>query len=185
MSEAYRLVPLEPNEVRQFKADMQEAFTKGAEEGGFVLDEEVPAEEGADKADEEILPEEDIDRSLGSKGALALKAVTAEGEMVGGAVVVINGDHGHLDFLYVKHSMQNKGLGKFMWFEIERQHPEVRVWELCTPFYEKRNIHFYLNVCGFVAYEFNHPRHPDTTMPQRAAIREMLKFRKVIPPPSA
>ena len=28
-------------------------------------------------------------------------------------------------------------------------HPEVKVWETVTPYFEKRNIHFYVNRCGF------------------------------------
>ncbi len=39
-------------------------------------------------------------------GAIAYKAVV-DGELLGGALVVINGDHGHLDFLYVKSGTQN------------------------------------------------------------------------------
>lgn len=36
-----------------------------------------------------------------------------DGAMVGGAIVVINEEnqHNHLDFLYVKHGTQSKGVG--------------------------------------------------------------------------
>jgi hypothetical protein len=46
------------------------------------------------------------------------------------------------------------------WFEIERLYPETKVWETCTPYFEKRNIHFYINVCGFHIVEFFHENHP-------------------------
>ena len=28
------------------------------------------------------------------------------------------------------------------------------MWETCTPYFEKRNIHFYVNKCGFQITEF-------------------------------
>ena len=37
---------------------------------------------------------------------------------------------------------------------IEALHPETKVWETCTPYFEKRNIHFYVNKCGFMIDEF-------------------------------
>ena len=33
-------------------------------------------------------------------------------------------------------------------------HPETKVWETCTPYFEKRNIHFYVNKCGFQIDQF-------------------------------
>ena len=60
-----------------------------------------------------ILPERDIDQSLNAPGAIAYKAVV-DGRMVGGAVVVIDGEkkHGDLHLLYVKCGCQNCGVGK-------------------------------------------------------------------------
>ena len=37
----------------------------------------------------------------------------------------------------------------------------LRVWETHTPYFEKRNIHFYVNKCGFHIVEFFHPGHPE------------------------
>ena len=51
--------------------------------------------------DEEILPESHINKSLNAKGSIAYKAVV-DGKLLGGAIVVINGEHGDLDFHYVK-----------------------------------------------------------------------------------
>ncbi len=131
-------------DLPQYKKDMQEAFQFGAIEGGFPMN-----------MCEIILPEKDIDRSLASKGAVAYKAMSGN-DIVGGAIVVLEIDKstGHLDFLYVKHGVQNKGIGKFIWFEIERLHPEIHTWETCTPYFEKRNLHFYINVCGFHVTEY-------------------------------
>lgn len=141
-------------DLAQYKADMQEAFQKGFE-NAFGKSEEI------------ILPEKDIEQSLNTKGSIAYKAVI-NGEMVGGAIVQINEktNRNHLDFLYVKHRAHSKGIGKFMWDEIERLHPETKVWETCTPYFEKRNIHFYVNKCGFHIVEFLNEKNPGTDMPE-------------------
>ena len=130
---------------------MQEAFQLGAE-----------AVFGADTG--AVLPESHIDASLAAPGAQAWKAVL-DGDMAGGAVVSAEGASGHLDFLYVKHGVQSRGVGRRIWFAVEQAYPEVEVWETFTPWFEKRNIHFYVNVCGFAAVEFFCARHPDPHMP--------------------
>lgn len=72
----FQLVCIEPKELTQYKADMQEAFQKGFEDA-------------FGKTDAVILPEKDIDQSLNAEGSAVYKAVV-DGEMVGGAVVIIN-----------------------------------------------------------------------------------------------
>ncbi|MBE6051490.1 MAG: GNAT family N-acetyltransferase [Clostridium sp.] len=141
-------------DLNQYKADMQESFQKGFED---VFG----------KTKEIILPEKDIDNSLKQKGSVAYKAVV-DGEMVGGAVVVIDEktQHNHLDFLYVKWGIHSKGIGKAMWDEIERLYPKTKVWETCTPYFERRNIHFYVNKCGFHIVEFLNEKNPETDMPE-------------------
>ncbi len=150
-----KLVVIDDNDVVQYKKDMQEAFQLGAIEGGFAVNGNV------------ILPEKDIDKSLNKENAIAYKAMLDD-EMVGGAIVVLdeNNKSGYLDFLYVKHGAQGKGIGKFMWYEIERKYPEIKVWETCTPYFERRNIHFYINVCGFHATEYFSSYHPDPHAPE-------------------
>lgn len=88
--------------------------------------------------------------------------------MIGGAIVVIDAATGcgRLDFLYVKVGCQGKHIGQFIWKEIEMRHPEVSLWETCTPYFDKRNIHFYINCCGFHAVEFYHKYHPDPHFPE-------------------
>ena len=94
-------------------------------------------------------------------------AAVVDGEMLGGAIVVIDTEtgHNHLDFLYVKYGVQSKGIGQRIWNEIEKLYPDTKVWETCTPYFEKRNIHFYINRLGFHAVEFFNPRHKDPTIP--------------------
>ncbi len=149
------LLLVQKDDLETYKADMQEAFQHGAVEGGYPMEDDAV-----------ILPEADIDRSLSAKGSIAYK-VMQDGEMVGGAIVVLDEEKqsGHLDFLYVKHSVQSKGIGKFMWFEIEKRHPNIRVWETCTPYFEKRNLHFYVNVCHFHVVDFWNKKHQDPHSP--------------------
>lgn len=143
------VLPIEAKDLSLFKKDMQEAFQRGAE-----------AE--LEHADSEILPEKDIDKSLSSEGAIAYKAVS-QGSIIGGAIVVIDDktQHNHLDFLYVKHGLQSEGVGQKLWKEIECMHPDTVVWETCTPYFEKRNIHFYVNRLGFHVVEFFNPHHKE------------------------
>ena len=44
-------------------------------------------------------------------------------------------------------------------------HPDVREWELGTPYFEVRNIHFYVNKCGFHIVEFFNEHHPAPSAP--------------------
>lgn len=155
--EPLRLLRVEETDLPQYKKDMQEAFQLGAMEGDYDGD-----------PGEQIMPEADIEHSLNSDGAVAYKAVDEEGHILGGAIVVINDKtgHNHLDFLYVKHGVQSKGIGKFIWFTLEKLYPETNVWETCTPYFEKRNIHFYVNVCGFHIVHYYNAFHPDPNCPE-------------------
>lgn len=67
----FKLIPLQEEDIVQFKHDMQEAFQGGAED---VMG----------KVDGEILPEKDIDMGLAMDGAAAYEAIV-EGKMTGGA----------------------------------------------------------------------------------------------------
>ena len=138
----FKLELMKNEDLVKFKKDIQEAFQKGFE------DVYGPTEVT-------VLPEEDINQSLNAKGAIAYKAIV-DNEMIGGAVVVINNEtqHNDLHLLYVKYGIQTKGIGKMIWDEIEKLHPDTLVWETCTPCFEKRNIHFYVNKCKFHIVEY-------------------------------
>ena len=150
----FELLPMMECEIPMFKRDIQEAFQKGFEEV-------------YGKTEGTILPEKDIERSLEADGSVAYKAVV-DGKIVGGAVVVINEEtqHNHLDLLYVKNGIQTKGIGFKIWSAIERLYPKTKVWETCTPYFEKRNIHFYVNKCGFHITEFYNEKHPMPDTPE-------------------
>ena len=75
----------------------------------------------------------------------AYEALAADGQRLGGVIIVIKADEhrGELAFLYVKVGVQSKGIGQTIWKAIEAMHPETEVWETCTPYFDRRNIHFY------------------------------------------
>ncbi len=60
---------------------------------------------------------------------------------------------------------KNLAVGYAAWCEVEKLHPEVKVWETVTPYFETRNIHFYVNRCGFHIVEFFNKFHPDPNDP--------------------
>lgn len=153
----FELSALNKEDVSEFKRDMQEAFQAGAES---YFGESYG----------EVLPEGDIDESLSNPTAAAYRA-TMDGAPVGGAIVSFDNDGkaGHLDFLFVKTGVQSKGIGQRIWHQIESMYPNVELWETYTPYFDKRNIHFYINSLGFAAVEFFNKKHPDPHDPQARA----------------
>ena len=73
----------------------------------------------------QVLPDKDFYRSLEADGAEAYEAIDADGERVGGAIIVIDKKkhRGELAFLYVKVGVQSKGVGQAIWKAIEALHP--------------------------------------------------------------
>ena len=144
---------LQQENLPAFKHYLQEAFQKGAE-----------AEYG--ELTEEILPESHIDASLRKDTCVAYVAMDGD-ELVGGAVVQIdtNTHHNHLDLLFVKYGVQSKGVGLAIWTALEQRYPDTKIWETGTPYFEKRNIHFYVNKCGFHIVEYYNEKHPEPHLP--------------------
>lgn len=178
-----KLIPLSEGHIIAMKEEMQEAFQHGFQ--SYYKDEANQWQ---------VLPDEDFYRSLKTEGAEAYEAIGAEGERVGGAIITIDDKthqgelmeqreqnqaclssaesrqkktRGQLSFLYVKVGVQSKGIGHAIWRAIEALHPETEVWETCTPYFDRRNIHFYINRCGFHAVEFFNEHHPDPNMPDQ------------------
>ena len=113
--------------------------------------------------------------------------IVQEGQKVGGVVLQIDKESakGELELLFVLPECHSKGIGQAAWKAVEALHPEIRVWETITPYFEKRNIHFYVNRCGFQIVEFwNTPQHgpasPEEMEENWSEDDEMFVFRKVI-----
>ena len=152
------LRPLTQNARDQCIRDNQEAFNYGALEEFGRRDDHFE-EEG------EIISRETIEKSI--DGGEAYR-IMQDGQPVGGVVIRVDGERGDLELLFVSPKVHSKGIGYAAWCAVERLHPEVTVWETVTPYFEKRNIHFYVNRCGFHIVEFFNSRHPDSNDPDAA-----------------
>ena len=60
--------------------------------------------------------------------------------------------------------------------EAERLYPETEIWETCTPYFKTRNIHFYVNKCGFHIVEFFNKYHSDSRHPETGSEYESGDF---------
>ena len=69
-----------------------------------------------------------------------------------------------------------------VWKGIEEKYPETKVWELVTPYFEKRNINFYVNKCGFKIVEFFNKYHQDPHLKDSddGFKEEFFRFEKVM-----
>lgn len=150
-----RLAPLTSDDRELFIRDNQEAFRYGALEEFGLRDNHF-------EEDGEIISRETIERSIDGGDAYR---IVKDGRSVGGGVVRVKGTRGVLDLLFVAPNSHSKGIGYAAWRAVERLYPEVTVWETVTPYFEKRNIHFYVNRCGFHIVEFYNSRHPDPNDP--------------------
>ncbi len=160
--------PLEDSDREQFILDNQEAFRYGATEE-FGLRDDHFEEPG------EIISRETIEKSIVSGDAYR---IVLDGRHVGGVIVSVSGDRGDLHILFVSPEEHSKGIGYGAWCAVERRYPQVRVWETCTPYFEKRNIHFYVNRCGFHITGFFNEYHRDPNDPGDDS--EMFHFEKVM-----
>lgn len=157
MNGIVQLLPLGEQDREQFIRDNQEAFDFGAMEEFGVRDEHF-------EEDGQIISRETIEQSIDSGEAYRIAA--EDGTFVGGAVIRVNGCKGELDLLFVSPGVHSKGIGYAAWCEIEKLHPEVKIWETVTPYFEQRNIHFYVNRCGSHIVEFFNRFHPDPRDPE-------------------
>jgi len=152
MNSIVQLLPLEDCDREQFIKDNQEAFNFVAMEE-FGLRDEHFEEEG------QIISRDTIEQSINN--GQAYRIVDEADNFVGGAVIKVEAEKGDLDLLFVSPSVHSKGIGYAAWCEIEKLYPEVKKWETITPYFEQRNIHFYVNRCGFHIVEFFNKFHPD------------------------
>lgn len=150
-----KLIPLQPEDREQFILDNQEAFNYGALVEFGRRDEHF-------EEDGEIISRKTIEQSIA--GGKAYRIMLGDVK-AGGVVIRTDGDRGELELLFVSPHTHSRGVGYAAWCEVEKLHPEVRVWETVTPYFETRNIHFYVNKCGFHIVEFYNAHHPDPHEP--------------------
>ena len=148
MTDNICLVGITPDDKEQFILDNQRAFKYGAQEEFGMRDNRM--EEG-----EEVISRKTIERSMNGEHAETYRIV-CDGNVVGGLILQIDQQNakGELEILFVNPEAHSKGIGQAAWKAVESMHPEIRVWETITPYFEKRNIHFYVNRLGFHIVEF-------------------------------
>lgn len=147
---AITLEILEKQYYQDFIQDLQNAFQT-------AFDETFRQEEN----NEPVISEEEILQSLNGEKQVSYRILSEE-NWVGGIVLTIDEttQHNALDLLYVKTNTNSKGIGTEVWKLVEKLYPKTQVWETHTPYFDKRNIHFYVNKCSFHIVEFFSPHHP-------------------------
>ena len=176
------LVPLAADDREQFILDNQRAFKYGALMEFGERDDHIDD-------DGEIISRTTIEKSIDNPNSETYRIMLA-GKKVGGLILTIDKEtnHNHLDILFVLPEAHSKGIGYGAWQAVEALHPETKVWETCTPYFEKRNIHFYVNKCGFQIdqfwCEYFQPEHdlPDDEHGPDEGPDEMFRFIKVMKP---
>ncbi len=166
------LAAADADDLPAFRKELQEAFAVAViEEFGAPPDGPIPADD-------------DLDRAIAAPGAVVLR-ILLDGRKVGGAIVTIDAatQRNALDLFFIASGAHGRGLGGKAWTAIERMFPETLVWQTHTPYFEKRNIHFYVNKCGFRIVEFFCARHPDPHGPGADGLPggdEAFRFEKIM-----
>ena len=142
------LAPLTSEDREQFILDNQWAFKHGALLEFGERDDHLDT-------DGEIISRRTIERCIDAPDSETYR-ILHEGKRVGGVILKINKEtrHNELEILFVCPEEHTKGIGYGAWLAVEALHPETLVWETCTPYFEKRNVHFYVNNCGFQIDQF-------------------------------
>lgn len=142
------LVPLASDDREQFILDNQWAFKYGALQEFGKRDDHINFEG-------EIISRKTIERCIDAPDRETYRIVV-DGKKVGGVILKIDKEthHNELEILFTLPDEHSKGIGYGAWQAVEALHPETVVWETCTPYFEKRSIHFYVNKCGFQIDQF-------------------------------
>ena len=173
-----KLVPLTSSDREQFILDNQWAFKHGAMIEFGERDNHIDD-------DGEIISRKTIECCIDEPNNITYR-ITLDGKNVGGVILKIDKitQHNHLEILFVIPEEHTKGIGYAAWKQIEEMYPDTKIWETCTPYFEKRNIHFYVNKCGFQIDQFwCEYFQPDQEMPEEDnndEPSEMFRFIKVV-----
>lgn len=148
------LAPLEADDREQFILDNQESFKYGAVEEFGLRDDHF-------EEDGEIISRATIEQSIDAPDSEAYR-ILYDGRKVGGVVLKIDKEthHNELELLFVSPKEHSKGIGYGAWLAglaVKALHPETEVWETCTPYFEKRNIHFISTNAVFTPLSFSPP----------------------------
>ena len=120
------------------------------------------------------------DLIVGLKNGLDLWKIYNNDALVGGAMISVKENAtAFLELLFIADAAEGKGIGAQAWETIENAYPEIKIWETVTPCFLKRNIHFYVNKCGFYIVAYHNKWNPimENGKPSED---EMFAFRKEI-----
>ena len=202
MTDNIRLVSITPDDKEQFILDNQRAFKYGAQQEMTEQREQSRTclsyaesrrnsstaqfgmHDDRTEEGEEVISRRTIERCMNREQAETYRIV-CDGNVVGGLILQIDQQKakGELEILFVNPEAHNKGIGQAAWKAVEVMHPGIRVWETMTPYFEKRNIHFYVNRLGFHIVEFWNKHHHGPAVPEDieedwSEDDEMFVFRK-------
>lgn len=146
------LVPVKEEELPEFERKIQEAFL-------------VAVEESFGRQKEPIPSHQELEECRHNPGTVIFHLMQGSCK-VGGVMLNINSEtqHNSLEFFFIAIEYQNRGLGQAAWRAVEETYPETKVWSTVTPYFEKRNVHFYVNRCGFHIVEFWNAYYPAPDM---------------------
>ena len=157
------------DELPKFKKDLQESFSVAViEEFGSLDDGPIPSDK-------------EIEESFNAPGA-AIYHILLNGVKIGGTVVCIDEktQHNSLHLLFINKGKGGKGIGYKAWKAIEEKYPETKVWETHTPYFEKRNIHFYVNKCGFKIVEYTSEKYHNPHGEDLPSGEDFFRFEKIM-----
>lgn len=81
-------------------------------------------------------------------------------EQLSGGTIVFHDPSKKENFLgciFLRPALRGKGIGTAVWEQIEKMYPDVKVWRTETPLYSRRNLNYYINKLGFMAYKITDP----------------------------
>ena len=157
------------DELQKFKTDLQEAFSVSL------------VKRFGPNSNKPIPSDKDIEESFNAPGAVVYH-VLSNGKKIGGAVLNIDEitQHNSLEFFFMYANENSKGAGYKAWKAIEEKYPETKVWETRTPYFEKRNIHFYVNKCGFKVVEYLNKHNLGSNDEELPGGEDFFRFEKVM-----
>ena len=170
------LKPITESDKAEFTAKIQESFGLALKEQ-FAVTEKIPSEQELNHAFN--APENET---------LCIFNGT---QKIGGAVVRLDPQthRNSLELFFIYAGQHSAGLGAAAWRAIEQRYPQTHIWETVTPYFEKRNINFYVNKCGFQIVEFCNARHlcqneryRQNSGPQIPGTEEFFRFQKIMSP---
>ena len=145
---------IEFNELELFRREMKKSFEQG------ILD------RFGDISFAPIPPENEVDEAV-KDASCDVFIITADHIPAGGTIIKKEESKKYsLDLLFIFKDFLNKKIGFAAWQAIEKYYPDAEIWETHTPYFERRNIHFYVNKCRFQIVEFyceSHREEQDLT----------------------